>query len=206
MKGTLLFIVALLLLTPQATGAQSRRKAPRPSARKTVNVPPPAEEDEEVEEARAVVSQSVPEGFMERELMDLQQRPFRLSNFKDKIIVLNLWATWCGPCRVEIPELETLSREFAGRVRVVGLTVESPDEAQSVQQFVRSTKLSYKVGFIEREDAIALMTTAPIIPQTFIIDGKGRILSHLKGYRPKVNLTKLREAVRQALASAGSGR
>ncbi len=99
-----------------------------------------------------------------------------------------------------------MSKEFAGRIKVVGLTTEPLDEVEDVQQFVTQTKLSYKIGFIEREDAIALMSERAIIPQTFILDGSGRILAHHIGYHPRVNLAKLRGAVRQALASSGGAR
>jgi thiol-disulfide isomerase/thioredoxin len=207
MKALLLLVVVLLVSAPLECEGQSRRRRPRPRREARVKPSaPPIEEDEPLAVEIGEAPEAVPEGFMERELLDLQQRAFSLSEFKDKLIVLNIWATWCGPCRVEIPELEKLSKEFEGRVEVIGLTTEAVDEAESVAEFVRRSKLSYKIGFIEREDALALMSVRPIIPQTFIIDRSGRVLAHHVGYHGKNNLTKLREAVRRALAATSGGR
>ena len=113
---------------------------------------------------------------------------FRLSDFKDKVIVVDLWATWCGPCRLEIPHLVELQKEYGGKgVEIIGLTTEDPDEAGTqVRDFAREFKINYKLGWSPKEVSLALMNGSPSIPQTFVIAPGGRIVTKFRGFSDRL--------------------
>lgn len=141
------------------------------------------------------------------ELKDIGGKPFKLSDYTGKVVVVNLWATWCGPCRVEIPELIKLSDEYRSRgVEMIGLTNEDPvaDEAL-VKDFVAKQKITYRVGWGDRNLETSLMQgdIKNVIPQSFVIAGDGRVVAHLTGFNPVSTPQRLRAAVEQALNVKG---
>ncbi len=85
----------------------------------------------------------------------LSGKPAHLADFQGKVVVLNLWATWCGPCRIEIPHLIELSKEFKDRgVEVIGLTTEDKvDTDEAVKDFVKSFEINYQIGYANQEIA-----------------------------------------------------
>src|SRR5215218_7114056 len=82
-----------------------------------------------------------------RELRDLSGRAFRLDDFRGRVYVVNLWATWCGPCRLEIPGFNKIYEDYRARgVEFVGLTAEDPGEdSELVSQFVGEFRMNYRV-------------------------------------------------------------
>jgi cytochrome c-type biogenesis protein len=144
---------------------------------------------------------SVPDDVWNQELRDLKRARFRLADYRDKVVVVNLWATWCGPCRSELPELENLSKEYAAHgVQFIGLTTENPEmDAAKVEKFVRDAKLTYRIGWLDRQSAGALTRGRNLIPQTFVITGDGQVVGHLVGYNSSRSERLLRAAVKRAL-------
>lgn len=191
--------------------AQSGRK---------ISTPPPPPPVPVVEEPRssqpdsaASISASAPaelgtlsENILNRKLQAIDKGSFRLADFAGKIIVVNLWATWCGPCRKEVPEYEEVRRAYAGRnIEFIGLTTEDPHTASDrVKQFARDFHFGFRLGWVDREMASQLMNGRNVIPQTFVIAADGRILSHWRGYSSGRSGERLRDALEHAL-SADSG-
>ena len=129
---------------------------------------------------------------------------FSLADFSGKIVVVNLWATWCGPCRREVPEYEKVRREFAGRgVEFVALTTEDPRTSYNrVKQFARDFNFGFRLGWADRETAVTLMNGRSTIPQTLVIAPDGRIISHWRGYSARQGGSQLRATLEGALAEA----
>ncbi|HWH39049.1 MAG TPA: TlpA disulfide reductase family protein [Usitatibacter sp.] len=108
---------------------------------------------------------------------DAQGRPQSLGQFEGRPLVLNFWATWCAPCREEMPAFVRLNREFAGRVAFVGISSEAPDV---VARFGRELAIDYPLwtGGAEVESLSArLGDSAAVLPFTALIDPSGRVVT-----------------------------
>jgi thiol-disulfide isomerase/thioredoxin len=145
--------------------------------------------------------ETVPAEVWNTEIQAVDGGSFRLSDYKDQVVVLDLWATWCNPCRAEIPHLVDLNKEYAGKgVQVVGLTTESPQsDADKVRSFAKEMNINYKLGWARGDMAMALMNGRPSIPQTFVIGPGGSILFHQIGYSPNLPAV-IRDAIGRANA------
>ena len=100
-----------------------------------------------------------------------------LADFPGKVIVLNLWGQWCGPCRTEIPELERLAEQTApAGVQVVGIDVRDPAR-QVAQDFVRDRKVTYPSIYDPDGRALLKLSGYPrnIIPSTLVLDKQHRV-------------------------------
>src|ERR1700740_2908600 len=79
------------------------------------------------------------------QLNDLEAKPFSLAEAKGKIVLLNFWATWCGPCRAEIPDLVVLQEKYRDQLQIIGLTVDD-DDASMIKEVVAETRINYPVA------------------------------------------------------------
>jgi thiol-disulfide isomerase/thioredoxin len=147
---------------------------------------------------------ALPEQILRRELQSLDKGSFTLGDFTGKVVVLNFWASWCGPCRNEVPEYEKVRKEYAGRaVEFIALTTEDPRTATArVNQFIRDFKFGFRLGWADPETAHTLMNGRNAIPQTLIISSDGHILSHWTGYSRGQGGDRLRQAIQRALPEA----
>jgi thiol-disulfide isomerase/thioredoxin len=145
----------------------------------------------------------LPAVVLDTELKAASGDPIKLSNYSGKVMLVNLWATWCGPCRMETPELVRLHKEYQDRgVEFIGLSTEDPiASAQQVQAFVQQFQVDYHIGWATRDVALTLMQGQTSIPQSFIITRDGRIQKRLLGFHPVRTPPQLKEALESALGS-----
>lgn len=148
---------------------------------------------------------SLPPLVLDAEMRAASGEPIKLSNYSGKVLLVNLWATWCGPCRMETPELVKLYKEYQGRgVEMIGLSTEDPDaSARSVREFVREYNVDYHIGWATREVALTLMQGKGSIPQSFIITRDGRIKKRFIGFNPQTTPVQLKQALEDALVDNG---
>ncbi len=109
-------------------------------------------------------------------LKDAQGRTVKLSDFRGKVVVLNFWATWCGPCKIEIPWFVGFQQTYNNRnFTVLGVSMDD-DGWTSVKPYLATSKINYPV-VIGTEEISQLYGGVDSIPTTFIIDQEGRIAS-----------------------------
>lgn len=189
-----------------SAAAQSGRRGitpPPPPPPERMTEPPIVSPAERASVAPAGLT-VLPESVLKRQLKALDKGSFSLADFGGKVLVVNLWASWCGPCRREVPEYEKVRKEFAGRgVEFIGLTAEDPrTSSDRVKQFARDFNFGFRLGWADHETAVALMNGRNAIPQTLVIAPDGRILSHWRGYSPGQGGNHLRETIERALSEA----
>src|SRR5215475_2938639 len=144
----------------------------------------------------------LPENVMQASINLLDGQKAKLADYSGKVLIVDLWATWCGPCRQEIPHLVELAKEYKGKgVEVIGLTNENPDaDAEMVKEFSKVFKINYTIGWADQEMQSGLMRGRQAIPQTLIIGRDGKVLKHYVGFNPRV--VPQMKAVIEAAASA----
>lgn len=201
----ILHSLLLFVLTASAVAQSGRRNINPPPPREPVVVDIPRESRPEPVLA-PIEGSLLSESLLERELRSIDEGSFRLSDFRGKVVVVNIWATWCGPCRREVPDYEKVRKEFAGKpVEFIGLTTENPrTAAEKVKQFARDFKFGFRLGWADRETAQMLMNGRSVIPQTVVISAEGRLVSHWNGYDSGQSRSRLRDAIDRALAEKAS--
>lgn len=147
---------------------------------------------------------TLPQPILDAENKATSGGPIKLGNYSGKVLLVNLWATWCGPCRSETPELVKLHKEFQSRgVEMIGLSTEDPEaSAQMVSDFIREYKVDYQIGWAKREVAQTLMQGRTSIPQSFVIARDGRIVKRFIGFRADLTPGQIKAALEEALALA----
>jgi cytochrome c biogenesis protein CcmG/thiol:disulfide interchange protein DsbE len=108
------------------------------------------------------------------QLNDLEGKPVSLAEAKGKVVLLNFWATWCGPCRAEIPDLVDLQKRYADKLEIIALATQEDDDDQ-VRRFVLRSGINYRVAMAPDEVVRAYGGIAAL-PTSFVIDAQGRVV------------------------------
>ena len=198
-----IFIILLAVASAVIVLPQSGRRIATPAAAPNAPIQPPANPEPELKSSTFEVLPELPmltERLREREIKSLDKSTFRLSDFMGKVVVVNIWASWCGPCRREVPEYEKVRKEYAGKgVEFIGLTTEDPGTAADrVNRFVRDVNFGFRLGWADPELARTLMNGKTAIPQTLVIDADGRVIKHWTGYSPGRSGGRLRDTIELA--------
>jgi thiol-disulfide isomerase/thioredoxin len=128
----------------------------------------------------AAHSQSSPQQAPPLRLKSIQGRALSLSSYKGKVVLLNFWATWCPPCRAEMPDLVRIQREYGARgLQVIGVTY-PPQTLVEVRRFVRQLKVNYPVA-LGTEETKVLFDKSETLPVTIVIDREGKIVERIEG-------------------------
>lgn len=123
----------------------------------------------------------------------LDGKPFDLAALKGKVVVLNEWATWCGPCREEMPALDAFAKQYAARgVVVVGLDENDPDDVGEV----RNVMAAFSYPALMAESAPTNDFHQPrVLPMTYVIDAQGVIRARLWPGGTPVTAANLEKAI-----------
>jgi thiol-disulfide isomerase/thioredoxin len=117
-------------------------------------------------------------------LATLDGKPVTLADSHGKVILLNFWATWCGPCRAEIPDLIELQNKYKDKLQILGLVVDE-DDADAIKEFVEKFGINYPVAIAS--DAIRFQYGGiAALPTSFVLDSEGRIVQKHEGLRDPI--------------------
>jgi peroxiredoxin len=113
------------------------------------------------------------------ELRELDGRGHRLTDYRGKVVLVNFWATWCVPCRDEMPSMQRLKEELAGKpFEVLAVNLDEPEAR--VRKFLSQMKVDFTV-LLDPEKKVAKAWNARILPASFVIGPDGRIRYSLVG-------------------------
>jgi thiol-disulfide isomerase/thioredoxin len=148
-------------------------------------------------EAASVLGQTV-----ELKLKDLFGTEQNLSQFKGRIVILNFWATYCEPCRKEMPDLAAIQNEYAALgVQVIGASTDAPEDRPKVLQFIKETKINFPIWMGAGSDDTRRFGLGDALPGTVVIDKTGKIVKVISGV---VNIADLKKQIDSMLALAES--
>ena len=132
-----------------------------------------------------------PDAAPEFKLDALDGKPLSLATARGKVVLLNFWATWCGPCRAEIPDLIALQQKYKDQLQIIGLTVDDDDES-TIRQVVADEHINYPVAVASPEVRIRYGGIAAL-PTSFVLDAQGRVVQKHEGLRdPALYETEIR--------------
>jgi peroxiredoxin len=145
-------VLGLAAVTLACSKSEVAQEAPPASAKIEVGSPGPAYS------ARSMTGDSV-----------------SLAGLRGKVVLLNAWATWCGPCRKEIPELRAIHDTYRARgLELVGVSVDADGSDQAIQDFVREFKMDYTI-WRDPGEIVTATFRLPGLPATFLFDKQGVI-------------------------------
>jgi thiol-disulfide isomerase/thioredoxin len=131
-----------------------------------------------------------PDAAPDFKLTALDGKPLTIAALQGKVVFLNFWATWCGPCRAEIPDLIALQDRYKGRLQIIGLNVD--DEQVDIQKYVEETGINYPVAMTSNDVRIQF-GGIPALPTSFVLDTAGRVVQkHVGLWNPAVYETEIR--------------
>jgi thiol-disulfide isomerase/thioredoxin len=132
-----------------------------------------------------------PDSAPDFQLKDLAGKDLSLASAKGKVILLNFWATWCGPCRSEIPSLIELQNRYKDRLQIIGLVVDDDDE-DAVKQVINSEGINYPVALATNQIRF-VYGGIPALPTLFVINTEGRVVQkHVGLFNPALYETEVR--------------
>ncbi len=187
-SGVLLIVIGVMVATnvltkiaafgsrylPNAEGVLKQDAPTDPVPKPTVQSAPPATTD--AEPAPDV------------ELKTIDGKPLKVSDLRGQVVLLNFWATWCVPCRSEIPSLSAMQRDLGGRgFKVLGVTTE--DSAELVREYQKEIKQDYTVAI--GDASVANKYAVGVLPTTFILDRQGRVRHKIIGEKSRAQFEAL---------------
>ncbi|HLN64259.1 MAG TPA: TlpA disulfide reductase family protein [Symbiobacteriaceae bacterium] len=173
MKRTLIGLVAAALVVAGCTGAPPKpaeAPASQPAASEVAPTQPTNAPTQPTNApiAREITAKDVNTGEI-----------VRLSELKGQIVLLNFWATWCGPCRQEMPHLDQLQKEMAGKVRVIALGADPREKPETLAAYAKDRQLSLTVA--HDGGAASQVYQAYGLPASVFIDKNGFIRQRVTG-------------------------
>src|SRR5215831_17843653 len=215
-----LFTITLLTITPAPRSLA--RQPQQPEGDSSAQPPQQPEGDSSAQPPQQPEGDSFtqqPQQFTPPTLDQLKAKNFTVTTLdgervslnsllgEGKPVLLDFWATWCGPCRMEIPHLKALNKKYGkDGLIVIGLNLEDPvQDKLAVKKFVRDFGMDYQSVFGPSQVYRFLNSGAPSyrIPQTIVFGADGAVVRRLVGYNPRIGMEVLNGAVEKAV---GGGR
>lgn len=135
------------------------------------------------------------------EIKGLDGSVYTINDKQGKILLLNLWATWCGPCRSEMPALVRMQEKHGPQgFEVIGLNTDEED-VQTINNFAAELKLNYPIAYadLKMQSELLKISKFPGIPQSFLLDREGRLRGVFRGANP-ADIAKMEELVAKVVS------
>lgn len=199
-SGIVLILIGLLVMTNKTTLLTSGWVAKYiPNAENLIAVKP---SDPAAATSQASQYPSAPDV----EMTTLDGKAFRLSELKGRVVLVNFWATWCGPCRSEVPEFNALQQAFEAKgFSILGISTSAGDTPEVIQQFQKDLPQQYTV--LRGNDEVGTkFGNGPGLPITYVIDRSGRIRQTFYGPRTRdVFEAAVKPLLEETVATAQNG-
>jgi len=116
------------------------------------------------------------------DLKDLQGNSQKLTSLRGQIVVVNFWATWCGPCQEELPRLSKLAQSYSGKnVRFVAVSIDAAKDRAKIQPALEKSNVTLETWVGANTDTLANFGLGEIVPGTAILDEHGEIIARIMG-------------------------
>ncbi|MGM0471078.1 MAG: TlpA family protein disulfide reductase [Bacillota bacterium] len=126
-------------------------------------------------------------------LPTLKQKQINLSDYKDRVILINFWATWCPPCRAEMPYIQQLNEEMSDKVKILAINVR--EKPTQVKEFIKKNNYNFTI-LMDQEAEVANKYLVRGVPKTIVINRNGIIKGEHVG---SMNLEQMKSLINQAL-------
>ncbi len=187
---TLVFAVSLLSLNCSKTQDTTIKDKPKDNTQQNNQT----SQQNNQSASSSYVVKKVSDSEKKNEMVDFSWdengKEIKLSDYKGKVILLNFWATWCPPCRKELPDLSQISTEMKDKeFKMIGVSID--DNQEVLNNFLKTNKLSYTILYEPSELVAKYMTAAGqnqnVVPQTYIIDKNGKVVEAILGSKSKAD-------------------
>ncbi len=199
-SGILLIVIGLMVASNSLTWVAQVASRYLPNAENLVRQDAPAgpvAKPPTTQNATAPAAEPAPD----IEVTTTDGKPLKLSELRGQVVLLNFWATWCVPCRSEIPSLNEMERDLSARgFKVLGVT--TSDSAELVREYQKDVKQDYTVAI--GDDGVANEYSVGVLPTTFIIDRGGRIRHKVIGEKSRAYFEALVQPLLEEQATAAA--
>jgi thiol-disulfide isomerase/thioredoxin len=166
-----------LIRVPKASVASTHVLPAHPAAAvKNVS----AQQSGQMPVVRFVSNPQVAPPFLVR---DIDGNVISTAEWKDKVVLLNFWATWCPPCREEVPELVDLQTRYKDRLQVIGISMDDPEDIRTVKKFAVQEGVNYPIVMASRE-IILEYGGVPALPTSFVVNTESKVVQKHVGLYP----------------------
>jgi cytochrome c-type biogenesis protein len=199
-SGVLLIVIGLMVASNSLTWVASFASRYLPNAESLVSQKPTgdaASSPQQGAKSETVSAEPAPDV----ELKTTDGKPLKLSDMRGQVVLLNFWATWCVPCRSEIPGLNEMQRDLAPRgFKVLG--VSTSDSADLVREYQKDVRQDYTVAL--GDDGVANKYAVGVLPTTFVIDRQGRVRHKIIGEKSRAEFEALVKPLLDEQATAAA--
>ncbi len=201
--------LGLLLLAVAFVAACDHAPPPKPASEVTPVTAANTASSKRVAKTKTpgvVLRESSIQSVNEQEIEQTDGKKFKFASLKGKVILVDVWATWCGPCREQTPKLAALQQKYRERgLAVVGLSLDEKSDQAEVLDFMKQAGVNYTIAYATEKMSGAFLdgtedeTGAAPIPQLFVIAKDGRVVEHLIGSDPRHSIARLEEVISKEL-------
>ncbi len=187
----IIFAAAVSVITNCSSIVTSQKGPVDEAAQPSANAPANAEPEKKKSDYPPIAT-----AVAQADIKNLDGTTFKIADKKGKVLLLNLWATWCGPCRAEMPTLVRMQEEHRGQdFEVIGLNTDE-ETVEQINEFATNMKLNYTLVWADTALQTALLRISKFagIPQSFIVDRDGNLRGVFRGANP-ADIKKMEELV-----------